>query len=66
MGVGAGREGGDLLMANMQPFDAAMPAKRVGESVQAVADDAIDALDACCGEDLDHLVGDGAGHFCPP
>ena len=62
MGVGAGGEGGDFLVAHMQPFDAATPADRVGEAVEAVADDAVDALHAGGGENLDHLVGDGLGH----
>ena len=61
MGVGAGGEGGDLLVADMQPLDAARAAKRVGEPVQAVADDALDALHSGGGENLDHLVGDGLG-----
>ena len=66
MGVGARGEGRDLLMPHMQPFNAAGAAQRIGEAVQAVADDAIDALDPGCGENLDHLVGDGAGHTRPP
>ena len=45
MGVGARGEGGDLLMPDMQPFDAAGSAQRIGEAVEAVADDAVDALD---------------------
>jgi hypothetical protein len=36
--------------------------QRVGEAVQAVADDAVDALDAGGGEGLDHLVSDSCGH----
>ena len=66
MGVGAGGEGADLLVADMQPFDAAGAAQRVGEAVEAVADDAVDALDAGGGENLDHLVGDGAGQTRHP
>jgi hypothetical protein len=62
MGVGASREGGDLLVADMQPFDALVSAKCVGESVETVADDAVNALDAC----LNHLVGDALSHPCNP
>ena len=62
MGVGASGEGGDLLVAHMQPFDAAAPANGVGEAIEAVADNAIDPLHARRGENLDHLVGDGLGH----
>jgi hypothetical protein len=39
VGVGARGEGGDLLMAHVQPFDAAAPAHGVAEAVQGVADD---------------------------
>ena len=62
MGVGASGEGGDLLVAHMQPFDAAAPANGVGEAIEAVADNAIDPLHSGGGENLDHLVGDGSGH----
>ena len=44
MRVGAGGEGRDLLVPDMQPVDLALPAQCVGEPVQAVADDAVDAL----------------------
>ena len=62
MRVGAGREGRDLLVADVQPLDAAMAPQRVGKTVQAVADDAVDPLHAGGGERLDHLVGNGVGH----
>ena len=62
MGVGAGGEGGDLFVAHVQPFDPAAPANGVGEAVQAVAHDAVDALNSSGDEHLDHLVGDGLGH----
>ena len=62
MGVGAGGEGCDLFVAHVQPFDPAAPANGVGEAVEAVADDAVDALHARRGENFNHLVGDGLGH----
>ena len=43
MRLGAGREGGDLLMTDMQPLDLPLPANGIGNAVEAVADDAIDA-----------------------
>ena len=43
-------------MADMDPFDLALPAQRVGEPVQAVADDAVDALDARCDQNLGKLI----------
>jgi hypothetical protein len=62
VGVGAGGEGGDLLVPHVQPFDPVAPPNGVGEAVQAVADDALDALHACRGENPNHLIGDGLGH----
>src|SRR5882757_2401950 len=51
--LGAGREGGYLLMADMDPFDPALAPNRVGQAVQAVADYAVDAFhtggrERCC------------------
>jgi hypothetical protein len=62
MSVGAGGEGRDLLVAHVQPFDAPASANGVGETVQTVADDAVDTLHSGGGENLDHLVGDRLGH----
>ena len=45
VGLGAGRESGGLLVPDMDPLDLALPAHRVGEAVQAVADEAVDPLD---------------------
>src|SRR4051812_39431868 len=52
--LGARRERRDLLVADMDPCDFALPADCVRQAVQAVADDPVDPLDACrrerCGE----------------
>ena len=61
MRLGAGREGRDLLVPDMDPFDLALSADRVGEAVEAVADDAVDPLDAGRGEGLRELISD---RFC--
>src|SRR5271154_4549857 len=53
---GAGGEGAGLLVAHMNPLDLALPADRVGEAVEAVADDAVDALDAGCREGFRELI----------
>ena len=45
MGLGPGGEGGDLLMADVEPVQPAMAPQRVGEAVQAVADNAVDPPD---------------------
>jgi len=60
--VGAGCKGGDLLVPGVQPLDAAMPAQRVGEAVEAVADDAVNSAHAGRGQGFDHLVRHGLCH----
>src|SRR5579871_3285933 len=52
-----GRKGCDLLMADMDPLDLVLTAQLVGQTVQTVADDAVDAFDAGNGEDVDELAG---------
>ena len=49
---GRGREGGDLLMPDVNLVDRLSLAQRVGEAVQAIADHAEDALDAGLGQRL--------------
>jgi hypothetical protein len=49
-------EGSGLLVPDVDPFDLALAAKRVGQPVQAVANDAINPLDASCGEQVRKLV----------
>ncbi len=60
LGFAGGGEGGDLLVADMDPFDGAAAAQRLGQGIQAVADDAVDALDAGlferCHEQIGHVV----------
>ena len=55
---GTGCESSDLLVPHMHPFDLALAADRIGQPVQAVADDAIDPLDAGGSEGFRKLVGD--------
>jgi hypothetical protein len=63
--LGAGGEGSGLLVSHMQPLDLALPADRVGEAVEAVADDTVDALDAGRGEGFDELISDGLHGLAP-
>ena len=56
MRLGAGREGGDLLVPDMDPLDLPLAAYRVRQAVQAVADDAVNPFDACGGEGLSELL----------
>jgi hypothetical protein len=67
MRLGTRRESHDLLVPDMDPFDLALAAQRVGQPVQAVADNAINPLDAVRDEDFRKLVRDGFGHLlCAP
>jgi hypothetical protein len=56
MRFGTGRESGNLLVPDMHPRDLGLPAQRVGEAVQAVADDSIDALNARRSQNLRELI----------
>ncbi len=62
MRIPAGRERGDFLVPDMQPLNAAMAAQRIGEAIEAVAHDSVDALNAGGGEGFDHLVCNSACH----
>ena len=45
MRLGTGREGRDLLVSDVDPLDLALSSQRIGQPVEAVADDAVDPLD---------------------
>src|SRR5580700_7731720 len=66
MRLGTRREGRDLLVPDVDPHDLALAPQRVGQPIQAVTDDAVDALHAPCGENLRELVRDGFGHVSSP
>src|ERR1700739_1529625 len=63
-----GRRGerGHLLVPYMDPFDLALPPQRIGNAVQAVADDAVDSLHPGNGKGLNQLISDGSGHVSAP
>src|ERR1700761_1932194 len=65
MGFGPGGKSGDFFVTDVKPLDLALLADGVGKAVQAVADDAIDALYAGCGEGFGKLFGNG-GHGIDP
>jgi hypothetical protein len=46
----------------MHPFYLSLPTNRIGQAIQAVADDAVDPLDASCSESFRKLIGDRFGH----
>src|SRR5579859_1733432 len=62
MRLGAGRESSAFLMAHMDPLDLLLESQRIGEPVQGVADDSIDALDARLGEGFGHIGCRGPTH----
>ena len=57
MRLRARRKSADLLMPDMDPLDLPLPADRVGQAIEAIADNSIDSLDARGGERLCELVG---------
>src|SRR5271154_2344220 len=66
MRLRACREGGDLLVPDMDPLDLPLPADRVGQAIEAIADDSIDSLDARGGQRLRELVGYRLCHESTP
>src|SRR5258708_33551819 len=62
MRLGAGRESCDLLVPHMYPLDLALTADRIGQPVQAVADNAIDPFHAGGGKGFCKLVSNCFGH----
>ena len=69
--LGGGHECGGLLVAHVDPVDAALRLAaaspyRVDDGIQRVPDDAVDVIDPRIDELGDELVGDGACHDVPP
>src|ERR1700683_1834020 len=55
-------KGGDLLVPDRNPFDFFLATKRVRQTIEAIADDAIDALDAGRCEHFGKLICDCSYH----
>ena len=62
MRLGAGREGSDLLVPDMDPFDLPLAAYRIRQTVQAVTDNSIDAVHAGGGEGFGELISNCVCH----
>src|SRR5260370_6915690 len=60
--LGTGRESRALLVPHMHPFYLALASDRVGQPIQAVADDAIYPLHAGGSEGFCKLISNGFGH----
>src|SRR5262249_44757612 len=56
MRFAAGGKRRDLLVPDMNPFDLALMAQRVGQPIEAVADDAVNALDSRGEKNLGELI----------
>src|SRR6266481_1425846 len=65
VGFGPGGAGRRLLVANMHPLDLALAAKCIGQPVQAIADDAVNSLDAGGCKGLGELICDGLHNLSP-
>ena len=63
MRFGARRECSNLLMPDMHPRNLALAPDRVGQAVEAVADNAVDTLDARCSEDFGELISNDLRHL---
>jgi hypothetical protein len=66
MRLGAGSERSDLLMPDMNPLDFAVPTNSIRQTVEAIADDAVDAFHARGDEGLDELIGHNICHGYSP
>jgi len=62
MSLGTGRECGDFFVAHVNPLDLSLPSDRVSQTIEAVAHNAIDPLDANGRERFSELVSYGRGH----
>src|SRR5882757_2660282 len=65
VGLAPGCEGRRLLVTNMHPLDLAVAAKRIGQPVQAIADDAVNPLDAGGFKSFSELICDGLHNLAP-
>ena len=56
MGFAGGGKRRDLLVPDVDPFDLALLAQRVGQPIETVADDAVNALDSRREKNLGELI----------
>ena len=56
MRLGAGREGRDLLVPDVDPLDFALSPQGVGEAIETIADNAVNPLDARGNKGLRELI----------
>jgi hypothetical protein len=61
-----GREGRGLFVPHMHPAHLVTAADGVGHGVEAVANDPVNALDACFDEGVNQILCHGPGHDLSP
>ena len=66
MGLGTGGEGAGLLVPHVHPVDPLHAAQRIGEAVQRIARNAIDAFHAGDLQGFGHQVGNRSRHVGTP
>ncbi len=64
MSLSTGSEGSDLFVPDQNPLDGVMTPDRIGEGIEAVADDPEDPPNAGVRQPLHQLIGDGVRHAC--
>src|SRR5262249_37960882 len=64
MRLGARREGRHFFVADVEPLDLALAANGIGDAVEAVADNAVNALDPRCSKDFRELISNSICHVC--
>ena len=65
MRLGAGGESRDLLVTDVDPLDRLAAPERIGDRIEAVADNPVDPLDPGCGKRCDELIGNALRHHRP-
>src|SRR6266581_8836317 len=66
MRLGTRRESGNFLVPHMNPLDLALPAQRIGQPIEAVADNDVDPLDTGCSERFRKLISNSLCHVWVP
>jgi hypothetical protein len=60
------RKSGNLLVPDMQPLDLPLPTNGIGNAVEAIANNTVDALDASSCKDVRELISNSSCHLGLP
>jgi hypothetical protein len=66
MRIRPGGEGGDLLVPDVDPFDLSLSANGIGEAVEAVTDDPVDAFNSRRSKRFGELICNSSCHVSSP